>query len=206
MIRVLAALVLTATVGGLVSPAGERAACDLPEKEHRKNLAGRDGAGLCVFASLTHCGKWHNQPLLEGMLDWMTRHPGGGWPEKVDRMIELRAKETNQRVPRYVHIRTYDPELLRTAVRKGYMVCVTYYRSPTGRYGGRTISHMVNLVHAGPEDRKSEPLWGILDNNYPKTIEWMNESEFASATGGRNGSFWAMLILEPPPPPRRPFN
>jgi hypothetical protein len=191
---------LQATVGGLTSPYGELAACDLPEDQHLRNVGGSDGAGLCVFTSLDHAGRWHNVPLLIGMRDYMRKHPGGGWPEKVDSYLQRRSKETGHPIPKYVHVRTLDKELLREALRRGFMVCITYYLSPSGRYGGSRIYHMVNLVHAPTDDAQEG--WGILDNNYPKTIEWLNGKELARTVALRGDNVWFIVILEPPPPPR----
>jgi hypothetical protein len=74
------------------------------------------------------------------------------------------------------------------------MPAVTYHRSPTGRYGGRRISHMVSLVAAG------EKWFAVLDNNYPRSIEWIEPEQFRDCyTGG--GSGWAIIPLKPGPPP-----
>lgn len=202
MIRSLAALLLTATVtSGLTSPSGEVASCDIPLSQHLANSVGRDGAGLCVFTSIDHAGRWHNVAALIGMRDYMKQFPGGGWPEKVDKYIARRCSELGMPIPKYVHLRSYDAGLLRAAIRNGFMVCVTYYVSPSGRYGGQRISHMVNLIHTDRDDSDNSESWGILDNNYPKTIEWLSRKEFERASGARDGHFWAMIFLEPPPPP-----
>lgn len=54
-----------------------------------------------------------------------------------------------------------DLERLKLACRTGRMPGVTYAFSPTGRYGGARIAHMVNLVHA------DDQWFAVLDNNYP---------------------------------------
>src|SRR5262245_4800009 len=75
-------------VGGRTSPdQAEALTIDLPGNEHRKNLAGRDGAGCCVFASITHSGRWANVEALYDFLDKVAKNErGGGWPEKVDKL------------------------------------------------------------------------------------------------------------------------
>jgi hypothetical protein len=84
--------------------------------------------------------------------------------------------------------------ILKLACKTGRMPGVTYSFSPTGRYGGRRIAHMVSLVSA--DDRH----FVILDNNYPGTYEWMTPEEFTrSYTGGGQG--WAVILLAPPPSP-----
>jgi hypothetical protein len=136
----------------------------------------------------------------------MTTRPGGGWPEKVDRVIDdlCRARKTPR--PAYLQIEGRDVELLRRACRGGRMPSVTYAFSPAGRYGGARIAHMVNLVHA--DDR----WFAVLDNNFPGTIEWMSPAEFqrvwtggGANSGGANGGGqgWAVILLAdgPPPPP-----
>ena len=191
---------ISASVGGLNGPTGERAICDLPESQHLRNAAGRDGSGLCVFTSLDHSGRWHNNEVLIGMRDYMKQFPGGGWPEKVDEYVQRRAKQIGKPVPKYVHIQsTRDLDLVERAVKAGFLVCVTYYRSPSGRYDGRTIYHMVNLISAGAPEKET---YAILDNNYPRSIEWLTREEFLKAWTLHGQQAWAIIILEPPPPPR----
>jgi hypothetical protein len=182
-----------AQVGGNVSPDGTEIDCDLPGSEHLKNKGGRDGAGLCVFTSIDHAARWQNVPQLVGFRDWMTRHPGGGYPQKVDQMIKMICEERGMPVPDYIQAERVDPELLKRACASGRMPGVTYSRSPTGRYGGGRIAHMVSLPHA--DDR----WFCVLDNNYPgeDKYEWMTPEE-----ARRAGILeWAVILLAPPPPP-----
>lgn len=58
----------------------EAISVELPVSEHLLNKGGRDGYGLCVFASVEHAAIWHNCEPLFGLLDWMTSKPGGGYP------------------------------------------------------------------------------------------------------------------------------
>jgi hypothetical protein len=91
-------------------------------------------------------------------------------------------------------------DVLRTALKMGRMVSCTYSISPTGRYGGGRISHMVNLVHL--DDKYA----AILDNNYigDTKYEWLTIDEFVKTyTGGRAG--WAIVLLDPGPP-NLPYN
>ncbi len=73
---------------------------------------------------------------------------------------------------------------------------VTYSFSPTKRYGGARIAHMVSLVHA------DDQWFCVLDNNYPglDKYEWMSPAEFLKTyTGGGGG--WAVILLDRGPPP-----
>ncbi|NBY00669.1 MAG: hypothetical protein EBQ87_01605, partial [Planctomycetes bacterium] len=75
-------------IGGRTSPDGlESLVCDLPAMEHLKNTGGSDGAGLCVFTSVEHCARWQNEESLRGFQQKMRKEPGGGYPEKLDRMM-----------------------------------------------------------------------------------------------------------------------
>jgi hypothetical protein len=57
---------------------------------------------------------------------------------------------------------------------------------------------MVHLVHA------SEKHFGVLDNNFPRSYEWLTPEQFLkSYAGGRTG--WSVILLAPPPAPL-PFN
>ncbi len=185
-----------AFVGGPVGRDGTEVLCDLPGSLHQKNAAGSDGAGLCVYASARHSGLWQDDEVFQGLFDWMRRHPGGSYPEKFDRTVRQFCEEKGLPVPRYLQVQSNDLEILRAACASGRMPGVTYSFSPTGRYSGRRISHMVSLVHAGPR------WFVILDNNYPgeEKLEWLTPEEFRRAyTGGRTG--WAVINLEPGPPP-----
>lgn len=192
-----------AKVGGSVSPDGqEEIQCDLPGGLHMRNTGGigprgpGSGAGLCVFTSIEHSAIHQNVPELLGFQKWMTTRPGGGYPEKVDKMISAFCKEKGVPVPRYLQVEGGDMEILKLACKTGRMPGVTYCWSPTGRYGGSKIAHMVNTPHASDE-------WVcVLDNNYPgeDRYEWMSWSEFRKTFMG-NGGGWAVILLSPGPPP-----
>lgn len=170
---------------------------DLPQSLHLRNKGGSDGAGLCVFTSLTHSASYQNIPVLQDFRDWMTRYPGGGWPEKVESMVNKVCAERKAPRPVTIQVESNDLEILKTAVRLGRMPGVTYSFSPSGRYGGRRIAHMVTLVAA---DAGPNHLWAILDNNYPDTIEWMSEDQFRRTySGGSRG--WSCIFTGPGPPP-----
>jgi hypothetical protein len=125
----------------------------------------------------------------------MTRKPGGGYPEKFDKMLAEYCKENGVAVPRYIQVNTTDLPILQKALATGRMACITYGWSPSGRYGGSTIAHMVNLTHA--DDR----WWGVLDNNYETQIEWLTKDEFLKAhTAKGRDRGWAIIFLDPPPP------
>lgn len=188
-----------ATVGGPVHPDGTEILCDLPGNLHLRNKGGSDGAGLCVFTSIEHSAHWQNVEALKGFRDWMTRFPGGGYPSKVDLMVKRICAERNIPVPEYLQVEGPDLAILKRACAAGLMPAVTYGISPTGRYGGQRIPHMVSLPHA--DDRH----FVVLDNNYPgpDKYEWMTEAEFARSYRAMGGG-WAVILLSwgPPPVPR----
>lgn len=176
-----------ATVNGPTSPAGSPIATDLPVSEQLKNTGGTDGSGLCVFTSIEHGGRFQNVPKLRGLQQWMHQHkPGGGYPEKVDKILAEYAPGVD-----YVQYSGNDPSILDLAIKTGRMPSVTYGYGE--RYGQR-IAHMVNLVFI---DQKEAC---VLDNNFPGTYEWMSREEFLRRwTMGGGG--WAVVLLAPPPPP-----
>jgi hypothetical protein len=185
-------------VGGRTSPDGkEEIACDLPGFEHLKNTGGMGprgpgtGAGLCVFTSIEHCGRYQNETSLIGLQKKMTFEPGGGYPDKVDAMLKKYAPKVI-----YIQYTGKDTSLLKLALKTSRMVGVTYGYSP--RYSG-PIAHMVNLVHLSDQ-------WAcILDNNFPgeNSYEWMSPEEFDRrwVAGSPDKSGWAVILLNPPPPP-----
>lgn len=184
----------SAHVSGPVNRDGVEVQVELPSKFHVKNRGGSNGAGLCVFASLKHASIWQNVGATRDIFEYMFDKPGGGWPEKVDKVIEAICKSKGVAVPDYCQYQGRDAEFLVKALKTGRMVGVTYSFSPTGRYGGKRIAHMVDLVHA-------EGDWFcILDNNFPGTYEWMDRQTFLRTwSGGGNG--WAVVFLAPSPPP-----
>lgn len=192
-----------AKVSGPKMDDGTEVACDLPGHQHLKNKGGLGrggpgtGAGLCVFTSIEHSARWQNVPALLGFRDWMTHHPGGGYPSKVRTMIEKLCKDRGVPVPDYVQVEGGDLDILKRACASGRMPAVTYSRSPTGRYGGSSIAHMVSLPHA------DDKWFVVLDNNYPgspgntNVYEWMTPQEFSRTYAPG----WAVILLAPPPPP-----
>lgn len=189
-----------AKVSGNTAPDGTEINLDFPGDRHNRNKGGSDGLGLCVFTSIGHSADWQEVPVLKDFRDWMTRHPGGGYPSKVDKMIERICQERGVSKPAYVQIEGTDLEILKAACQSGRMPGVTYSFSPTGRYGGQRIAHMVSLLHA------DDKWFAVCDNNYPGAdkIEWMTPDEFRRTyIGGRSG--WSVILLDAGPPPP-PFN
>ncbi len=185
-----------AKVGGRIAPDGTPIQIDLPGDRHLKNKGGSDGAGLCVFTSAEHCGDWHDEPAWIGFRDWMTKFPGGGYPSKFDAMVKKRCAALNIPVPNYLNVSGADIGLIEKLLAAGIPVGMTYDHSPTGRYGGGRIAHMVNCVHARGD------CFGILDNNYPGAdkIEWLTRREFQSV----KPDWIVALISDGPPPVPRP--
>lgn len=193
----------SAVVAGKLAPDGRtEIVIDLPESQHLKNKGGSDRAGLCVFTSVEHSARWSECSTLIGFRDWMTAYPGGGWPQKLTEKIKAISAERKVPLPDYIQIQGGRELLpvLRAALESGRLPAVTYSRSPTGRYNGQTISHMVNLSHL--DDKYA----AILDNNYPgeTAYEWMTVDQFVQTfTGGKSG--WAVILLNNGPPPF-PYN
>jgi hypothetical protein len=191
---------IEAKVGGRLAPDGTEINLDLPNHQHLQNKAGTNGAGLCVFSSIDHSARLQNIELLIGLRDYMTKHPGGGNPRIVDNVVKRLAKEKGVPVPDYLNL-TGKRELLpilKKAVDNGLMPAVTYGRSPTGRYRGQHIDHMVTMSHYDAKGNIA-----ILDNNFPgwDRYEWLNENEFYSAFTDGYGEGWCVILL-----PNGPLN
>ena len=192
LVLVLAGNVWAASVGGDKDPNGVYLQCPLPVDLRKKNVGGSDGAGLCVFTSIEYAALYQDVYQLKEFQKWMRSHPGGGYPEKVDRMIEKLCQEKGWPKPRYIQNTTGDLDILIRACRSGRPPGITYSFSPSGRYGGGKIAHMVSLFHATGD------WWGIADNNYPNEIEWLTTEEFVRTFGGKSG--WSVILLQPGPP------
>lgn len=186
-----------ASVGGPKAPDGTAMQNQLPAEWHLQNKGGSDGAGLCVFTSIDHAARWQNVPQLIGFRDWMTRYPGGGYPEKVDVMIAKISQERGMPKPRYLQVEGRDLEVLKRACASGRVPGVTYGYSPSGRYNRQRISHMVSLPHADARN------FAVLDNNYPgvSNYEWLTPDEFLRTYVSPGNSGWSVILLEPGPPP-----
>lgn len=187
-----------AAIAGNVGPDGTTEVhCDLPGEFHRKNISSR-GQGCCVQTSLGHSARWQNVPALIDFQKWVQEKglSGGAHPGLVDERIPKCCKDRGFPVVEYLQVEGDDIEILKAACAAGRMPGVTYSRSPTGRYGGARISHMVSLVHA------DDNWFVILDNNYPgdKQYEWLTPDEFKKTYAPG----WAVILLPPgpPPPPR----
>lgn len=200
------AAVSAGNVGGNIHTDGTPIQADLPGRYHMKNVGGRDGAGLCVFTSINHAAHLQDVEVLKDFQAWMKQHPGGGYPEKVRAMIARKCKEKGVPEPLYVQVEGDDLEILKLACRTGRMPGVTYCWSPTGRYNGQRIAHMVSLVAAGVgKGPDGKGWWVILDNNYPGEgkYEWLSEAEFKKTYTGMGGGWCVILLGHPPPPPPR---
>ena len=136
-----------------------------------------------------HGARFQNEQRLWNFQKDMQRERGGGWPQKVDLMVERYGKGTE-----YIQYEGEDPTILLDALASGRMPAVTYCgRDP--HYGGRNVSHMVNLVFL------DNGTACVLDNNYVEDDQfvWMSAQDFLERwTWGGNG--WAVILLAPPPP------
>lgn len=175
------------------SPEGFAPRNDLPAEWHLRNKGGSDSAGLCVFTSIDHSARWQDVPQLVGFRDWMTRYPGGGWPQKVDQMIAKISTERGMSTPQYLQVEGDDLEILKRACKSGRVPGVTYGYSPAGRYNRKRISHMVSLVHA------DDKYFCVLDNNYPgpDKYEWLTPAEFRKTYTDTSGEGWSVILLNP---------
>lgn len=178
--------------GGTTAPDGiTEVMTDISPSLTFRNRGGSDGSGLCVFASITMAGLYQNERGAFHLFEKMLHEPGGGWPEKVDKMMKKYCPGVQ-----YIQYEGRDLAIPELALKTGRMVATTYSgRDPF--YKNQTIAHMVDLVFL---DAKQAC---ILDNNDCKRRRWMTREEFQSRwTGGGNG--WAVILLasRPPPPPK----
>lgn len=175
--------------GGLTHE-GVEISCDLPASEKKRNVGGRDGAGLCVFTSIEYAARWQNEERLKDFQEKMRREPGGGYPQKVDAMIAKYSPGVQ-----YIQDTSGNLEILRAAIKSGRMPGVTYGGSDP-HYSGY-VAHMVSLVHLDNE-------WAVIsDNNFPQDNQhvWMSVAEFERRWKAGGGGGWSVILLSPGPPP-----
>ena len=165
---------------------------DLPDADLQPNSGGTDGAGLCVFASLQMAARWGGIDELADLFSWMKSQRGGGWPEKVDRVLTARAPRLKE-AGGWINYEGSDPTILDAALRTNRPVCVTYGYGEL--YANKTIGHMVLLVHLDAN------LAAIRDNNDVNHTTWMSRAEFLKRWKHPSGKGWCVILITPPPPP-----
>src|SRR5947208_10444683 len=112
----------TPQLGGPVAPDGRRRVqIDFPLALRSANSVGRDGYGLCVFTSVMHAARWQKETPLEEFQALMRRELGGGWPEKLDRMIGKYAPGVD-----YFQYEGRDAAVLKLALASNRLPSVTY--------------------------------------------------------------------------------
>lgn len=191
-----------AQVGGYVAPDGEEIQCMLPEEFHLKNRGGSDGAGLCVDCSVQHACIYQRVRPLEDFFKWHWDKPGGSWPDRVDKDIAQICQEKGVAVPDYIQAEDRDNRrLISLFTKTGRMVGATYGYSPTGRYNGQKIAHMISIAHCTPPHAGSCGWVGVLDNNFPRTIEWTPYDQFLAVHNSGAAQGWIVGFLNPGPPP-----
>lgn len=190
---------------------GRRVTVDLPASQHKRNVGGSDGAGLCVYTSVWHSAIWQSVRDIYDFRNWMQRRPGGSYPEKFDATLKAYCKEKGVPLPPYLQHTGGDEDVLDLAMKTGRAVGVTYC-GVDPNYGNEVIAHMVSLVYL---DAK---LACILDNNFPGAFLWMPREEFLARwrgvrkdgtvylirSGVRSvavGGGWCIVLLDSPPPP-----
>lgn len=181
-------VVLGTGPGGCVGPAGQEVQLDLPLACRRKNTVGTDGSGLCVFASGGMAAWWCSEVALQDVQKYMERYPGGGYPEKVDRVFAKKAPNV-----KYVQHTAGDMEFVYAVVRSGRFICNTYAGRDM-RYGwGVDIAHMVCTAHYDPPGAAVRWL-AVLDCNFPDRLIWLTEAEYAKRWKAMGGG-WAYALL-----------
>lgn len=181
---------------GPAAPDGTEPAIDYPEDQWLKNIGSRlDGAGMCVFTSFEHSCRWAGLDEFKGFRDWCARnYPGGGYPEKLQRLIDAYCKAKGLTPPVVIQYEGGSTEVLEAALRNGYLPCTTLYSSP--RYRGR-IYHMVNCAHLDAQRG------AVLDNN-EQPLEWADRATTLRRMK-LNGKLWCVVVLAGTPPPF-PYN
>ncbi len=177
---------------------GEDIQCDLPGAQQMRNVGSKlDGAGMCVFTSIEMAARWQGLDQIRGWRDWCARnYPGGGTPEKVDRLLKAWSRYRGIELPPYFQYEGPDLEsFLARCDSTSRMACVTYGYGP--RYGNATIAHMVCAAKYG------STFGVVLDNNFPgeNSYEWMAPRELLKRISWPSGRGWLFVWLSPSPPP-----
>ena len=195
------------TKGNPVSPKGTRATVDIPRSRHIRNVGSNvDRAGLCVPSSIEVASDWQNVRPTQGFRAYTETRPGGSYPEKLAADLSRYCGMKGVPVPAYVQHTGGELNFLKSVLKTGRMVGVTY-GGADNFYGG-PIAHMVDLVHLDDDEAC------IVDNNRPGNFVWMSARQFENRwlglyddgrpmreKGFLIGGGWAFVWLAPPPPP-----
>jgi len=145
-----------------------------------------------VFTSIEWSARTQGVGKLYGLQAYMRRQPGGGWPEKVDRVVAAYAKSKVG----YVHIVDDSAEsyadLLAECLRAGLYPSITW-GGDVSHYRGQRIDHMVSLVSLTDSEV------GILDNNFPSEILYVDRPTALRrmAMGTTTDSyFWSVVVFD----------
>lgn len=190
-------LVQPSFAAGPAAPDGTEPRIDYPDDQWLKNVGSRlDGAGMCVFTSFEHSCRWAGLDEFRGFRDWCATHyRGGGYPEKLQRLLDAYCKAKNLTPPPVIQYEGGATDILDAALRHGYLPCTTLYHSP--RYGRGTIYHMVNCAHLDAQRG------AVLDNN-ERPLEWADRATTLRRMK-LQGKLWAVVVLAYGPPPF-PYN
>jgi len=172
-------------LGGIVSPDGQtHSVLWVDSIEWPHNIASA-GLGCCSFRALDYCARLQDEPALVGLPEKMVHDhiPGGGYPEKVDRIIAKYAPAAH-----YWNDTSGDVRILAAAWRSQRPVCIDY-SGHDPHYQG-SIAHCVTLIAYDPEHDWT----AILDNNFPRTdqIVWMSRRGLKQRWHG-----WNYGLLKP---------
>lgn len=166
---------------------GAQSLYDLPPGDRLENKPGRDGQGLCVFTSIDNAARWQNTQDLIGLRDWMTQHPGGGYPAKVVNVLNAKSPGFKD----YVQAEGDAAiTLAEWAIRNYRLPCNTY---GFGEHYGAIIAHMLNTPYL--DDRVA----AVLDNNYPDELAWIDRAEWERRI--RINGPWTFVLTTSPAPP-----
>jgi hypothetical protein len=200
--RTAAVVCLLLAVGGVHAqhgPPAQGPQIDYPKSEWMKNIVSRlDGSGMCVFTSIEMSAIWCGIDEFRGFRDWCAQnYPGGGYPQKVDNLIDAYCKAKQIPKPHYMQTETSDLGTMRKALESGRMVAVTLYHSK--RYRDPTIFHMVCGVHADAE-RGAYMDNNVLQGDSVPPIEW-NTIAGLEQQVKYEGRVWVFCWLRHGPPP-----
>lgn len=182
----------------------------LPASEHMRNVGGSDGAGLCVYTSVTLSAKWHNLSEMYGLRKFAEGRPGGSYPEKLASDIKTYAARNNVKAPDYVQHTGGDDGFLDLVLQTRRYPGITY----AGRddFYDSTIAHMVNMVHLdanyGTIQDNNRPGKWTTDTRQKMLNRWKglddNGKPLIVRPYGPVGGGWAFVWLAPPAPPIPP--
>lgn len=171
---------------------GKEPTIRIPSKCRVKNRAAKDGLGLNCVACIETAARYQGIDSLTGLTERQTTEKGGGWAEKIGRILD---SEKKRGAFDYAQYEDKDfAEHISDALKCGHVPCVTW---AGGKHYHGHADTMVCVLYLDPplEDEKKDSRACVLDPNFPEEVEWMSRDEMLRRVAiAGDGNAWIVTV------------